>query len=398
MSDPIVVSGLGFVSPLGTGTDQVWTAWSAGDSGVRQLTKDDPRLARGVDPVSLPEVGHAGFVRGFEPKAHIASSHLRRMDWCSRMIVACITQAARDANLALESDEDRQRTAIVVGTCFGNQRETQKYMERVLKRGPAAGQPILFPNLVLNAAGGYAAIELGIQGPNVSVSEHEASGEIAIATAVDLLQAGMCDRVIVAGADEFGSVYLGALRERRLLAPESHPGTPRSDAQRGRIVPGEGSAALVLEWRASAEKRGRIPYAALTHARTSAVEAGPYLAPDPERAATRILANLDLEDAPVSAVVGGANGAAPRDELDAVLVTALHSHQREKPGHVRLDALVGDWPSRGAFAAALASLAVARGSLPGHDGPAPPSRVLIPGSARSGALVPVVIDLLPSAR
>ncbi len=396
MTERIVVTGLGFVSPLGTGAADVWKSWSAGESGVRRLEPGDPRLARGVDPIALPEVGRAGFVRGFQPKEHIRSPHLRRMDWCSRMIVACATQAAQDAGLSFENDDDQKRTALVVGSCFGNQRETQKYMERVLRRGPGAGQPILFPNLVLNAAGGYAAIELSIRGPNVSASEHEASGEIAVATAVDLLRAGMCDRVVVGGADEFGSVYLGALRERRLLAPESSPTPARGDARRGQIVPGEGAAALVLEREDAARARGRDPYATIAEARSGAVGASPYAAPQPQAAAERLLEMIDRD--PISAVLGGADGSSPRDDLDQALVSILQSRQPEPPRYARLDGLVGSWPARGAFAAALASLALHHRALPGTEpgSSGPLKRILVPGSGRSGVLVPIAIDMLTS--
>lgn len=397
MSDSIVVTGLGFVSPLGTGTEEVWRNWSGGEGGVRPLAKDDPRLARGVDPVALPEVGRAGLVRGFQPKDHIRSSHLRRMDWCSRMLVASATQAVRDAGLPIESDAERARTALVFGSCFGNQRETQKYMERVLRRGPAAGQPILFPNLVLNAAGGYAAIELGLQGPNLSVSDHEVSGEIAVATAADLLRAEVCDQVIVGGADEFGSLYLGALRERRLLAPGSAPSAPRPDARLGQIVPGEGAAAMVLERAGAANARGVEGYAELTDARTVAIEAGPYEAPEPSAAARRMVDGIDLGARRVSAVLGGANGSRPRDALDQAVVDELARRQSVAPGCVRIDSLVGDWPARGAFTAALACLALRQGRVPGIESNGPPERVLVPGSGRSGTLVPLLIDLLGTA-
>lgn len=391
MSESVAVTGLGFVCPLGTGREAVWEAWTAGTSGVRRLAEGDPRLARGVDPIALPEVGRAGFVRDFQPKKHIRSSHLRRMDWCSRMIVACATQAATDADLPLGDGADRVRTGLVVGSCFGNQRETQRYMDRVFRNGPGAGQPILFPNLVLNAAGGYAAIELSIQGPNLTVSEHEASGEVAVAAAVELLDSGMCDRVVVGGADEISSVYLGALRDRRLLDGGSSPAAARPDASRGRLVPGEGAAALVLERTAEARQRGRIPYATVAAPHCPAVPAGPYEAPQPGEAAEHLCDAV--EPAPVGAVIGGANGTRPREELDRSLLEALSRRHAGTAGYLRLDGLVGDWPSRGTLSVALAALAIHAGALPGlpPGNGASLERILVPGSGRSGVLVPVVV-------
>lgn len=394
MTDPVVVTGLGFVSPLGTGADEVWSRWSRGSSGVRHLESDDPRLARGVDPIALPPVGRAGFVRGFDPKRHIRSPHLRRMDWCSRMIVASATQAVADARLDLEDETTQTRTGLVVGSCFGNQRETQKYMDRVLDRGPAAGQPILFPNLVLNASGGYAAIELSIRGPNVSVSEHEASGEVAIATAVELLDGGLCDRVVVAGGDEFGAVYLDALRERRLLAPETAPDRTRDDARRGALIPGEGAAALVLERASDTRARAHPACAVVSCVGLGSIECSPYLAPDPERAARELVERIEeAPNRPVSAVFGGANGTEPRDSLDRAVLDSLGARQKTPPDYLRFDDLVGDWPSRGVFIAALAGLALRERHAPGIAR-SPIERIVVPGSGRSGVLVPLVLDVL----
>lgn len=221
--DPIVVTGLGAVCPLGTGAASVWRAFGAGESGIRELAPDDDRLAPGVDVTPPAPVRRAGWVRGFRPRDHVRSPQLRRMDWCSRMAVASIRQAFEDAALLPLDDATSTRTALVVGSCYGNQRETAVYLQRVFASGPAAGQPLLFPNLVLNAAAGYAAIELDVRGPNVCVAEHEASGEAALATALDLLESGACDVACVAGVDEIGAVQLDALSELRLLHPDAAP-------------------------------------------------------------------------------------------------------------------------------------------------------------------------------
>src|SRR5262249_9129189 len=158
-----VITGIGLVTPLGTGRAAVWSAFAAGSSGVRELAGGDSRLAAGIDPTPLPEAGRAGWVQGFVPRAHIASAHLRRMDWVSRMLVAATRLAFADAGLDPLDESLSESASLVVGSCFGNQRETATYLERLFTVGAAAGQPLLFPNLVLNAAAGYAAIELGLQ-------------------------------------------------------------------------------------------------------------------------------------------------------------------------------------------------------------------------------------------
>jgi len=407
MSDAIVVTGVGVVSPLGTGSDEAWRAFAAGDGGIRVLADGDQRLQRGVDPNAVPEIGRAGWVRGFEPRAFIRSPHLRRMDWCSRMLVAVVRQAFDAAGLGELAEDARPRTALVVGSAFGNQRETAVYLERVLKTGPAAAQPMLFPNLVLNAAAGYAAIELGVEGPNVCVAEHEASGEAALATAFDLLRSGICDVVCAAGVDELSGFQIETMSHLRLLHPDSMTPEGRELAWRrgrgtsGAFVPGEGAAALVLERAAHARSRGARARATLAAARVGACEAGAYALPrDAEAAAARLLELAGEPASSISGVVGGANGVAARDRFEAALQHALAAAARRPAGYAPYKRLVGDWGAAGALAAALAVLALEAGVLPGGPQPAggeaaavhDPRRLLVPGVARGGALVPLLFD------
>lgn len=403
--DPIVVTGLGAVCPLGTGAASVWRAFGAGESGIRELAPDDDRLAPGVDVTPPAPVRRAGWVRGFRPRDHVRSPQLRRMDWCSRMAVASIRQAFEDAALLPLDDATSTRTALVVGSCYGNQRETAVYLQRVFASGPAAGQPLLFPNLVLNAAAGYAAIELDVRGPNVCVAEHEASGEAALATALDLLESGACDVACIAGVDEIGAVQLDALSELRLLHPDAAPEAAgrRRPGRRGAILPGEGAAALVLERASHAAARGVVPWARLACARIGALadDRSPYGFPrDAAAAAARLLELADVGGPEIDGVVGGANGLALRDALDAAVLERLREGGRAV-AYAPFRRLVGDWGTAGALGVVLGCLALDAGALPRVPGGADaaveppersPKRLLIIGAARGGVLIPVVLD------
>jgi 3-oxoacyl-[acyl-carrier-protein] synthase II len=407
MSTEIVVTGLGIVSPLGTGESEVWRAFAAEESGIRTLTGDDARLQRGVDPNPAPRIGRAGWVRGFQPREHVKSPHLRRMDWCSRMLVAAVRQALTAAGFEPLADPARPRTALVVGSAFGNQRETAVYLERVLTSGASAAQPMLFPNLVLNAAAGYAAIELGIEGPNVCVAEHEASGEAAVATAFELLQSGVCDVACAAGVDEISEFVVAELARLRLLhpdsagaeAPERVRRSPRGP--RGAIVPGEGAAALVLERAGDVHGRGTRARAVLTAARIGAVAAGAYGLPrDADAAGARLLEIAGVPAASIDGVVGGASGIPPRDAIDTALLRALAGPGGRRVGYCAFKRLVGDWGAAGSLGAALAVLALEHGQLPDaaeppgvpQAGSSAPRRLLVPGIARGGTLIPLVFD------
>jgi 3-oxoacyl-(acyl-carrier-protein) synthase len=415
--EPIVVTGIGLVTPLGTGRAEVWRAFCAGDSGIRELGDDDPRRDRAVDPSPLPDIGRAGWVRGFQPREHIRSPLLRRMDWGSRMLVAATRQAFADAALLPLDPRTKESTALVVGSCLASQRDTTSYLERIFGSGLAAGQPFVFPNLVLNAASGYAAIELELAGPNLSLSEHEASGEAALAAAADLLRGGVCEAACAGGFDELGGVLVDALAARRIIDLGSLPAARRASARAagrglgGRIVPGEGAAMLLLETAARARERGARIYAELACARTAAVDAAPYaLARNPDTAAERLVdiafaalgdpaaeANEGGQRPVVSAVLGNSDGSAPRDALDAATLRAIGRRQVVAPAYVPFRRLAGEWGAAGALGAALAALTVDAGGLPGANagetGPAPgkgASATLLVGAGRGGVIAPLV--------
>lgn len=409
MSEAVVVTGLGAVCPLGTGAREVWASLLAERSGVRALLDDDERRERGVDP-SPPAAAPgtvAGWVRGFRPREHVGSSHLRRMDWCSRMLVAAVRQAFADAGLLPLDPELAPRAALVVGSAYGNQRETEQYLGRILDSGLGAAQPMLFPNLVLNAGAGYAAIELDVQGPNLCVAQHEASGEAALVTALELLRAGACDVVCAAGVDETSRVVLDALADVRLLHRDALPTDRQRRAPAHRdggegFVPGEGAAALVLESATRAEARAARPYARLAAARVGSVPAPAYAYPrDPEAAARRLLELARVPGAPIDGLVAGASGVGARDRIEAAVLRLLGEPGAAPPGCLPFKRLVGDFASAGALAAVLAALALeARllpggppfAGLPGAAARVEPQRLLIAGLARGGVLAPVVLE------
>jgi 3-oxoacyl-[acyl-carrier-protein] synthase II len=387
VSEAIVVTGVGLVTPLGTGTESVWQAWTRGESGIRVLAEGDSRLTRGIDPSPLPEIGCAGFVRDFEPRDHVEHGSLRRMDWCSRMLVSAARLATRDAGWNETDETALARTAIVVGSQFGNQRETARYTRRLFEVNLGAGSPLLFPNLVLNAPAGYAAIELGITGPNLTVSEHEASGEAALAAARDLLASGACDRAVVGGVDEFGEVYLSALAERRLLDPRSETRPRRSS--RGWVVPGEGAAVILLERDDGARRRAAKPYAVLEDALIVGSHADPYRLPDPE-AAARVLTEV-LGARAADGLVALEDGGAARRAIDVRCREAL-GRISPRVALAGFRAQTGDWGSAGMLGVGLAALALRRGELPdAKGGTLPVHRIALVGAARSGVIAPAVL-------
>src|SRR5512143_1836576 len=137
----VVITGVGVISPIGFGRQQFWSALCEGGSGVRPIEGWSVQAGRPSLAAQVPD---------FAAREFITSSHLRRMDRLSRMIVAASRMALDDGRLNL-SRLSPDRLGIVVGSAFGNVSESVRHLERVFSKGPAAASPMVFPNLVLNA-------------------------------------------------------------------------------------------------------------------------------------------------------------------------------------------------------------------------------------------------------
>jgi len=249
----VVVTGIGVVSPIGIGRAEFWSGLCAGASGV------EPQ-ERVPDSARLPTV--AARARAFNAKDFIASVHLRRMDRFSRMIAAAGRMALDDAGIVL-AREAPERVGVIVGSALGDISESAVFLEKVFTKGPSAASPMLFPNLVLNAAASYASMELGVTGINLTVAQAEVSGEQAIIVAGEMLRSGRADVVLAGGGDELAPIVCDVYRRTTALSGQ-HGGAEWSspyDAARNGIVLGEGAAMLVLESTDRARARGASVYA-----------------------------------------------------------------------------------------------------------------------------------------
>lgn len=171
----------------------------------------------------------------------IPRRHARKMDRASRITAAAVGAALQRAGL---TDEQLVReTGLVLTTAFGSAGVVSRVLEDVLSDDPVIS-PLVFPNVVANAAAGHASICFGMRGPNSVLG-----GVGGLMYAYDLLVSRRAERLVVGGFDEITAVYEHALREA---------GFPDVvDAL------GEGAAVIVLETGASARARGATPLAEL---------------------------------------------------------------------------------------------------------------------------------------
>ncbi len=397
---PVVITGMGIVSPIGFGPRQFWSALCDGGSGIRPIEQW---------PVPAGEPRLAAQVPAFPAREFIASAHLRRMDRLSRMIVSASRMALDDAHAVL-SRVPPDRLGVVVGSALGAVSESAHFLERVYTKGPAAASPMVFPNLVLNAPASYVAMELGATGVNLTVSQGETAGEQALITAHDVIRRGRADMVLAGGGDEFAAIVYQVARRARVLSGQrggSEWSSPY-DAERNGVLLGEGAAMLVLESAAYARARGARVLAEIEACATFALPARRYEWPTDAAAAVAPLRRV-VGTGGVDLICGAANSSRA---LDAWEMDLFGRVMRGREDDVRLTSIkgaVGEFGAAGALSAAAAVLALreqvvpplchlrqadARASLrlAGPRGEAHPlRRVLLAAASRGGAGAALVL-------
>jgi 3-oxoacyl-[acyl-carrier-protein] synthase II len=356
----VVITGVGPVTPVGTGRSAFWQALSDGRSGVGPITRFD---ASGW-PVSVAaEVGDldAGAVMG--PK------EARKTDRSVHLAVAAARLAVEDAG---GPGLDPDRTAVVIGTGIGGLSTFEEQHRILLERGPDRVSPFLVPAMMPNAPAGHVAMDLGLRGPNLGVVTACASSAHAIGEAVRMLRAGDADAALAGGTEAvITPLAMAGFARMQALSTNPDPATASRpfDALRDGFVLGEGACVLVLEEAGRAERRGAHILAEVAGYGATA-DAHHVTQPHPEGAGAVAAMRAALADAgETPEAVGYVNAHGTSTPLnDAIETLAIHtvfapaaaslavSSTKSMTGH-----LLG---AAGATEAAATALAILHGLLP----------------------------------
>ena len=159
MQKRVVVTGIGWITPLGTGIESVWQALCQGQSGVDQITGFD---TTGFDSTIAAEV------KNFDPTHYMDKKDAKRMDRFVQFAVAASGMAVKDSGLDM-SKENMNRIGVVVGSGIGGMITMETQMKRYIEGGPGKISPFLIPMMIMNMAGGQISINYGVKGPNFSI-------------------------------------------------------------------------------------------------------------------------------------------------------------------------------------------------------------------------------------
>lgn len=246
----VVVTGLGLVTPLGTGVEKTWNAICAGESGIARITRFDPT---GYDAQI------AGEVKDFDPARFIEKKEIKKMDAFIHYAVGAAQLAVDDAGLKV-SPEEATRVGVYIGSGIGGLGSIEHYHDVLRAKGPGRVSPFFIPMTIINLASGQVAIRIGAKGPNSCAVTACATGNHCIGDAYRLIQRGEAD-VMVAGGAEAAVTPLGVagFASAKALSFRNDEPTKASrpfDKDRDGFVLGEGAGVIVIEEREHAIRRG----------------------------------------------------------------------------------------------------------------------------------------------
>jgi 3-oxoacyl-[acyl-carrier-protein] synthase II len=359
----VVVTGLGLISPCGTGVEKSWEALVHGQSGVGPITLFD---ASGLD------CRIAGEVKDFQPEDFIDRRELRRMDRFCQFAVAAADMALKDSGLKI-TPQNAERTAVIVGSGIGGISSLEETYRRVLEKGPDRISPFFILQMIINMAPGHISMRHGIKGPSWSSNSACSTSAHAIGEAMRGIQRGDFDAAVVGGAEAPISVLgVGGFSAMKALSTRNDAPQAASrpfDVDRDGFVIAEGAGMLVLETWEHARARGAKVYAELAGYGASS-DAHHVTQPAPGHEGAQRSMRLALKDAGLTpADIGYINAHGTSTDIGDVLemeaVAHVFGEAAQRVAVSSTKSMTGHMNgAAGAAEAVISVLALQRGMLP----------------------------------
>ncbi len=260
----VVVTGIGAVTPLGAGVDNIWGRILNGESGAGTIQGFDVsdlavKIACEV-PIGDRESG------AFNPDDHVAPKDQRKMDRFIIYGIGAAEEAIADAGWTPDSEEELERTGVMIGSGIGGLETIAEAAMLLRDKGPRRVSPFFIPSSLINLASGQVSIKYGYKGPNHAPVTACSTGAHAIGDASRLIGFGDAD-VMIAGGAEAAVCRLGiaGFAAARALSSDFNDEPTRAsrpwDKDRDGFVMGEGAGVVVLEEYEHAKARGAKIYA-----------------------------------------------------------------------------------------------------------------------------------------
>jgi len=251
----VVVTGIGVVSPLGTGNAKNWEALVAGTSGIAPITR--------FDASELP-VRIAGEVKDFVAEDFIDKKEIKKMDLFIQYALGAAHYAMEDSGLVI-TEENAERVGVLVGAGLGGLPAIERYHSALAEGGYKKISPFFIPMLIINLAPGHISIKYGAKGPNLSSVSACATGTHSIGDAYHMIKRGDVDAMIAGGTESTVTpLGIGGFAVMKALSTNNDDPAAASrpfDKGRDGFVLAEGAGIVVLEEYEAAKARGAKIYA-----------------------------------------------------------------------------------------------------------------------------------------
>lgn len=258
MSNKVLITGLGAITPCGNTVSEFWEAIKGGESGLGPITRFD---------TTGFTVTIAGEVKDFDPLDFMDKKSSKRMDRFTQFAVAASNMAVEDAELNFDK-LDRDRIGVIIGSGIGGIETHERQCSNLILKGPGKISPFFIVMMIADTAPGYVSMFHGIKGPNFAITSACASASHAIGDAFKTIQRGDADIVISGGAEAAVTrISIGGFANMKALSTRNDEPKKASrpfDANRDGFVLSEGAGILVLESEESAIKRGAKIYGEIT--------------------------------------------------------------------------------------------------------------------------------------
>ncbi|MCA0202818.1 beta-ketoacyl-ACP synthase II [Pararhodobacter sp.] len=259
----VVVTGLGMLTPLACGVEETWKRLLDGQSGAGPITRFDASHLATTYACEIP-FGD-GSDGSFNPDDWMAPKDRRKVDDFILYGLVAATQAVEDSGWMPESDEDRERTGVMIGSGIGGLTTIADTAILIKEKGPKRVSPFFIPGSLINLVSGQVSIKYGFKGPNHAVVTACSTGAHAIGDAARLIMLGDADVMVAGGAEapisEIGIAGFNACKALSTKRGDEPQKASRPyDADRDGFVMGEGAGIVVLEEYEHAKARGAKIY------------------------------------------------------------------------------------------------------------------------------------------
>ena len=260
----VVITGMGVVSPVGSGVEKFWQALLKGQSGIRTVSHFD---------ASAFDSRINGDVIDYDPLAHFNSKDARNISRFIQFAVVAANEALGQAKLDIRQ-MDASRAAVIIGSGTGSIVSAEEEFTKYLEKGPGRISPFYITRMIINEAAGQVSINTGATGPCFAIATACATANNCIGEAMRMIQHGEADVVIAGGTESATSkLGLGGFCALKALSRRNDEPTKASrpfDLNRDGFVMGEGAGIVILESLEFAKARGAKVLAELAgYGRTS---------------------------------------------------------------------------------------------------------------------------------